>query len=159
MSRYASSTRDDFGRCYDSPIEANGGGASPFLQTCLTEEYLLPAADERNDYGPPVQSIHHVEKFGSLRTVHPLLALHLLSIPCALGLVEDDDVLMWQSRGMLAVIAQELVDVLDEGRDFMDTVLAPPPSALLAQNQRLSHDLDQWAVAGQENSRWATFSA
>src|SRR6218665_3043540 len=83
-----------------------------------------------------------------------LLRLPFPPLLCTLGLVEDDDVLVWQSRGMLAVIAQELVDVLDEGRDFMGAVLAPTPGTLLAQHQSLSHDLDQGAVAGQEDSRW-----
>src|SRR6218665_2703130 len=141
MSGYAGTSGDDLGRGDDSPIGPNGDGSPPFLQSCLTEEDLLSAADESNDHGPSIQSIHHVEEFGSLRTVHPLLALHLLAIPCTLGLVEDDDVLVWQSRGMLAVIAQELVDVLDEGRDFMGAVLAPTPGTLLAQHQSLSHDL------------------
>lgn len=159
VSGYAGSPGYDFGRRHDSPIWTNGDGPAPFLQARLPEKYLLPTADERNDHGPSVQPIHHVEEFGSLRTIYPLFAQHLLSIPCALSLIEDDDVLVWQSRGMLAVIAQELVDVLNEGRDFMGTVLTPTPGTLLTQHQRLSHDLDQWAVTRQENSRRATFGA
>ena len=63
--------------------------------------------------------------------LYALLALHLVSIPCTLGLVKDDDMLVWWSGGVFAVIAQKLVNVLDEGGDFMGAVLAPTPRALL----------------------------
>jgi hypothetical protein len=66
VSGYAGSPRNGLGRGDDSPIRPNGDGSPPLLQACLTAEDLLSAPDERDDYGPSVQSLHHIEEFGSL---------------------------------------------------------------------------------------------
>ena len=111
----------------------------------------MPTADECDDDGPSFKSIHDLEEFGCLGRVHPLLALHLVLVPCPLRFVEYDDVFMGDGGWVFAVIVQKRVNVLDEGGHLMLALFAPTPGTLLAQDQRFSHHIDQGNVARQKN--------
>ena len=128
-------------------------GVEPAGDPGLASVDLLTASDRAHDRAPIWVSVHHIDEelgLGLIESFLPALRLHelrgLITVPGALGLIEDHDLFERDLR-VVEVVVPEMVDVLDEPPDgslgvgFLDALASD-----LVPGQGLAQDIDQWAV-------------
>ncbi len=126
MPRHAFAALNNLWRSDDSPaLLCFYNSLPPCFQSSLTQKNLLTSANKSHNNRPVWQPLHNTQQLCRFRNADALLPLHLFLIPRPLGFIKDDDVFIRNFCRMLAIMAQELVYILYESRNFTLRLLAP----------------------------------